>query len=192
MTGPRTVVLNASPRPAGNCMALVGAMTEELGGAVSVVNLYERRVAPCRACLACDAGGMCPIIDDMPGIVRRLGEAHFLIMASPLHFTSLTAPLVAFISRLQPVWRRTSRGGIGLLPAGDRLGALVVTAGSRYPGMFGPARAVAMAAFNSLSIHCAGIVEVADTDRIPAVENAGAMAEAKRLAANMLERAGKE
>lgn len=186
---PSTLFLNGSPHVAGNGMALAGVMADALPGAKREVRLYDKSIQPCRGCVECFGDGYScgAIVDDMPAIIADVAQADFLIMVSPLHFSSLTAPLVAFISRLQPAWRKC-QSGCGFLPPRRRLGALVLTAGSNYPEMFRPARSVALAAFNSLSIPFIGMAAAADTDRIPILENAAAVVEAKKLAERMLAR----
>ena len=183
MSAPSTLILNGSPHTDGNSVFLARMVAAALGGHCRIVHLFGERLEPCRACLACRGGGACPIDDAMPAILDKLAGADFVVMASPLHFTSLTAPLVAFISRLQPFWHARNRGGaVDGRPPGRQSGALVVTGGANYPNMFRPARSVALAAFKSLDIPFAGMLAVPDTDRVPARDNFAAHAEAAALA----------
>ncbi|MDR3077605.1 MAG: flavodoxin family protein, partial [Planctomycetota bacterium] len=105
MTSPlRVLVLDASPSPYGNSMRLVKTMLEILDGQTDIVRLYESQPAPCRDCGGCATGAPCRLDATMDGVIRRLIAADFLIAASPIHFSSLSAPLIAFFSRLQPFW----------------------------------------------------------------------------------------
>lgn len=198
----RVLLLNGSPRAEGHSMRLAGAMLAVFaaaGAECEIVHLYEQALSPCRACGCCrkarDAGGayetLCPLDDAMPGLARRLEAADAAVVASPLHFTSLTAPVIAFFSRLQPFWEARGRGGAVVMggrrtAAGRGQAALAVSAGSEYADMFRPARSVAAAAFNSLAFHFAGMATAAGTDRLPAGENAPALHAAEELAATML------
>lgn len=184
---PVTLFLNGSPHSRGNSMALAETVSEALPGAKQTIHLYKKYIQPCRDCDNCDDSGICGgDADAMPEVLAEVARADFIIMVSPLHFSSLTAPLIAFISRLQPAWRSLQRGG-GFLPPKRRLGALLVAAGSSYPDMFRPARSVALAAFNSLSIPFAGMATAADTDKIPVRDNAQAVAEARALASRLVD-----
>lgn len=192
MSGPRSLVLNGSPNAAGNGAHLAGLILDALDGPFESVFLYERKIIPCRDCGVCAAGGNCPLVDDMAQILNTLFRSDVVLLVSPLHFTSLSAPLVAFISRLQPFWQAEKAGwSFPLLTGQRRRGGLVVTAGSEYPGMFEPARAVGAAAFKTLGIRFDGMVAAASTDQTPAAENSIVVADAKWLAEKMLERVGR-
>lgn len=180
-----TLILNGSPHPDGNGMRLASAMLEVFGGG-EVAHLYREDIRPCLGCGRCDGGIPCFIDDSMPGLLALLSEARLVVVASPLHFTSLTAPVIAFYSRLQPFWR-ARQAGAALLPERVRRGALVVTAGSEYANMFVPARSVTAAAFNTLPLPFAGMATAAGTDEIPVDENIAALNEARKLAAAMVE-----
>ena len=176
-------------------MRLAQAMLEVFTAAgveAGVRHLYELLLSPCRGCGRCrtaDSGfpeSLCPLSDAAPGLIREVSEANFLLLASPLHFTSLTAPAIAFFSRLQPFWqaKKWPAGPLSRLP---RLAALALTAGSEYPGMFRPARSVAAAAFSTLAFPFAGMTAAAGTDRVAAADNLRALAAAARLARKMLQ-----
>lgn len=181
--GANAVVLNGSPHPRGNGMTVAAVITSALGGEARVVHLYEKTIAPCRACAPCRGDDCRHAADDMPDVLRALAEADCIVLASPLHFTSLSAPLVACISRLQLFWRRPSPV---LVPEKLRLGCLVLTGGGEYPEMFRPARSVARAAFNTLGVEYAGMVGVPGTDGAPAASNPAALTEAEELGRVML------
>lgn len=179
---PRCLVLNGSPHRDGNSMALADVVWKAAGHAGRVVHLYEENIMPCRGCGACAGGLCCPLSDAMPGLLAEIARSNVMLVASPLHFSSLSAPVIAFYSRLQPYWRHGAAIGPAARPAtGPDRGALVVTAGSRYDGMFRPARSVTAAMFNTLGIHFAGMVTADNTDKTSVRENAAARAEARKL-----------
>ncbi len=186
-----TLILNASPHRDGNVMAMARQFAAGLGGEAEYVHLYDLRIDPCRDCGPCRAGGACPLsaVDDFPGVMARLERADLLVFASPLHFTSLTAPLVAFISRLQAFWPGPPTDGPETLvppaPQSPRRGVLLLSGGSEYPRMFEPARAVAAAAFKTLRLAFAGMVAAADTDRRPALSQPEVVAALADLAAKL-------
>lgn len=180
MSGLMSLVLKGSPAAAGNSLRLAAEVLDAVGGDRRIIDLYRSPVLPCRACARCADGNDCPLADGMAEIMGALAAADVLLIASPLHFTSLSAPLIAFISRLQPFWHARRRGAPPLPPR-NRQGGLVLTAGSRYPDMFKPARSVAAAAFKSLAIPFVGMATADNTDTLPVVENAAALAAAHDL-----------
>lgn len=173
-----TIVLNGSPRRGGNSVWMAGVFCGAVGGRAEVVHLYDEGVMPCVACLECARGRRCPLPDGMYGIMARVAEADCLVLASPLHFSSLTAPLVGFISRLQPWWHGTERLGGGR----KRTGVLLVSGGAVYDNMFRPARSVAAAAFKVLGMRFAGMVGAGGADSLPIDGNRQVVDEIKLLA----------
>jgi multimeric flavodoxin WrbA len=184
----RTLVLDGSPHPNGDSMNLVRVMLAVFGGGGDFIRLYRDTPRPCRACGACASGLPCLLDNALDGFRERLERADFLLAASPLHFSSLSAPLVAFFSRLQPFWQASRRGERILFPE-RRLAALATAGGSDYPNMFEPARKVAAAAFATLGIPFAGMATASGTDRLPAAQNSAALAFAAGLAEEMALRA---
>lgn len=182
---PRTLLVKGSPSERSASLALAGIAADVWGGERVVVDLHAADVRPCAACGRCRATGVCPIDDAMPGILDELSRADVLCVASPLHFTSLSAPVIAFFSRFQPHWHAAKRGE---RPLGGRTraAALVVAAGSEYPNMFVPARAVAAAAFKTLGLAFAGLAAATNTDLAPPEDNADALESAGRLGAKVL------
>jgi multimeric flavodoxin WrbA len=160
-------------------------MLEVFGGEADIIRLYDSPVRPCRGCGGCAADPVCALDGDLADFPERLAGADCLLIVSPIHFASLSAPLIAFFSRLQPFWRARRRGR-DLLARRPGQSALAASGGSDYPGMFAPARAVAAAVAKTLSIPFAGLAAAAGTDRLPVAENPAALAAAARLATEML------
>ncbi len=165
-------------------MRLATVVLDGLPGERETVHLYNASVMPCRDCGACAQGSACPIDDDVPGVLEKMFAADLLLIASPLHFASLAAPLISFYSRLQPLWQAEKRAPAA--PAGALSGiGLVVTGGGEYANMFEPARAVTAAVCISLRIPFAGMATAKRTDTVSIGENNDALAEAAVLAGKM-------
>lgn len=178
------LILSGSPHPNGDSMALARRLAAVLGGGVSIVDLHIEPVRPCCGCGACAVSGECPYThgDAFAAIMRQVAAASYTIMASPVHFSGLSAALVGFISRFQVYWGRNVseqfRGVAGLVAAG----------GSEYDGMFLAARKVAGAAFKTLGMPLAGMVGIGGTDLRPAAEDPEAFARLDDLALAMQNR----
>lgn len=177
----RLLVLNGSPRPRGNTARLIGAVLERVDGGGEVVDVHRARIAPCIGCGRCDDGSDCVFPDDMPAVREKIAAAPGILVASPIYFSSLTAPLIALFSRLQPDWRAWIRAGKPA-PSPSRRGGVALAAGSSHPRMFEPARAVAGAVFRTLGFTFAGMATASGTDAVRAADNAGALASARELA----------
>jgi multimeric flavodoxin WrbA len=165
----RTLILNASPHPDGNSAALARLFLSFLPGEHAILSAYELSVSPCTACGGCAGSGVCVIDDSMRTVWEKLAWADCVAVASPLHFTSLPAPMVAIISRWQSHWHLRRLGIVpNPLSGRRRCGVLLATAGSRYPNMFDCARRVLLAGFNTLGIEMCGVVSVSgmDGDRV--------------------------
>ncbi len=183
--GFRTLVLNGSPRPDGNTMALARLLLDALPGGCEALSAYDLSVAPCAACGGCAESGLCVLDDAMSAVWEGIARADLIVIASPLHFTSLTAPMVSIISRWQSCWHSRR-------PPGDRrrLGAVVATGGSRYPGMFDCARRVALAGFTTIGVELCGILSASgmDGENRPARFSGETRREAEELARIILSR----
>lgn len=175
------LVVNGSPHLAGNGMVLARVLAGCLRCGVDVVDLYPMGLGVCGGCGGCGVGGGsgCVVEDGFAGVMGRVALAEYVVMVSPLHFSGLSAPLVGFVSRFQVYWGKDVSGLFG------GVGGLIVTGGARYRGMFVGPRKMAAAAYRTLGMRFAGLTAVANTDKVPAAENAGALARVERLAGRM-------
>lgn len=91
-----------SPRVKGNSdilltQALAGA--REAGAKVEKVILDRKHIAGCKDCRKCNKTGVCVIQDDMPGIQKKILDAHAIIHSVPVYFWSMTAQMKAYLDR---------------------------------------------------------------------------------------------
>ncbi len=134
---------------------------QQMPGESEILSAYQLAVRPCEACGGCAGGRECVIRDGMERVWEGLVRADCVVVASPLHFSSLSAPLVAVISRWQRVWEARRAGGAG--DGRRRFGVIVATGGAAYPGMFESARRVAAAGFVTLGVEYMGMLSVSAT-----------------------------
>ena len=98
-----------SPRIKGNTdilldEALRGAQS---GGADVEKILADRmKIAPCREFYGCLKDGKCVIRDEMDGVYPKIIAADIVIIATPIFFYTVSAPLLTLISRCQALWAR--------------------------------------------------------------------------------------
>jgi len=98
-----------SPRIGGNSDLL---LDEALKGAQSAGAETEKiivdrlKITPCKEIYHCLEDGTCPIKDDMTPLYDKLLAADAVIIATPIFFYTVSAQLMAFISRCQALWSR--------------------------------------------------------------------------------------
>lgn len=98
-----------SPRLGGNTdllldQAIKGA--QSTGAQVEKIILDRLEIAPCKEIYTCLKDGDCALRDDMTGIYPKILEADTIIIATPIFFYTVSAQLMAFISRCQAFWSR--------------------------------------------------------------------------------------
>jgi putative NADPH-quinone reductase len=105
----KVIGIAGSPRRNGNTDLMLSAALEavkENGCDVERVTVSELQGQPCRACGGCAASGKCVIDDDYRALYQRIEQADFLLVATPVFFSSVSAQLKALIDRAQPAWIR--------------------------------------------------------------------------------------
>jgi len=164
------VAIHGSARRGGNSRVLLEAVLEGARGArptgleVELVEAYRVDVGPCTDCEACLEPGRgawvadgCTVGgDDWPRIEARLRGADALVLASPVYFMGLPAPLKAIVDRLQAVWALRERGGrVGTNEGPFRRAAVVLCAAGGREAFRG-AMAEALAALSTLQFEVVG------------------------------------
>lgn len=165
----KTLILFGSPSQNGHTMALVSALQEQLTGEVTLVDAYHAQVSPCVDCKRCFRLAGCAIDDDMTAIYGGIEGSDNIVIASPMHFGIVSAPLVKVFSRLQTYWsaqhmRKEQR-------ATGKKGALLITTGTQWPNMRHLLEGVTDLAFSHMRAEWVGSVYAHRTDRVPAREN---------------------
>lgn len=99
------LVLNGSPHPNGNTVAMVSAFSGgamEKGHQVTIINVCQKRIAGCLACEYCHTkgNGKCIQNDDMQEVYPILEEAEMIVLASPVYYHSFTGQLQCAINRI--------------------------------------------------------------------------------------------
>lgn len=97
----KILILAGSPRRNGNSDMLIDAFVEGAKGHEIIrYDLYDMKLGGCRACNGCwNSKGNCVFKDDMAAIQESLEEADVLVVATPLYWSMVTAPLKAVIDR---------------------------------------------------------------------------------------------
>jgi multimeric flavodoxin WrbA len=111
----------------------------------------------CQHCDACLADGNCVIQDDMQGIYPEFEQADVIVIASPVQFMDMTAPVKAMIDRFQAKWAK--KYVLKQPPLGadkPRKGFLISLGGTRYKNLFDAISLVVKTFFIIIDVKYAG------------------------------------
>ena len=101
----KILALNGSPRRKGNTSLLLAEMVRgvrEGGGDVEEIIAEDVTIKYCQGCLRCNLLKRCAIKDDdWPELSQKILDADVLIIASPIYFHHLTAPLKKILDRFR-------------------------------------------------------------------------------------------
>jgi multimeric flavodoxin WrbA len=98
----KIVVLNGSPHLSGRTMTLVNEVLKTIGDKGVEVKRYDLNamtIKGCQGCSGCKITGMCVVNDDMQQIYPDINDADGIILATPVHFNSMTAQLKLVVDR---------------------------------------------------------------------------------------------
>ena len=101
--------LSGSPRMGGNTEQLLYEVlrgAREAGAESRLIEIADLDISGCLHCDYCSRTGDCKINDDMRLVYDALSAADRVVIASPLHFMTVTAQLKAAIDRCQCLWAR--------------------------------------------------------------------------------------
>jgi len=100
----KTLIINGSPRQNGSTMSMINIFIKNIRGDIKIINTFITNIIPCNDCRHCWENRMCSKHDDMTGIYEEIQEADNIVIATPVYFYSVPAPLKALIDRLQVYW----------------------------------------------------------------------------------------
>ena len=105
----KVLVLNGSPKKKSDTFRMTEAFLKGLNKAqkheVRVINMIEKKIAPCRGCFGCweRMDGHCVIEDDQNAILDIYREADIIIWSFPLYCYGMPSHLKAFLDRTIPL-----------------------------------------------------------------------------------------
>jgi multimeric flavodoxin WrbA len=101
----RVLAFSGSPRRKGNTSLLLAEMlrgAREGGAEVEEIIAEDVNIKYCKGCLRCNLLKRCAIKDDdWPELSQKILDADVLIIASPIYFHHLTAPLKKILDRFR-------------------------------------------------------------------------------------------
>ncbi len=105
----RILVLNGSPKRKSDTFRLTEAflkgLDREKRHEITVIDVIERKIAPCRGCFGCwqNMDGHCVIDDDQNGILDLYRTSDIIIWSFPLYCYGMPSHLKAVLDRTIPL-----------------------------------------------------------------------------------------
>lgn len=99
----KVLLINGSPRVGGNTSIALGEMEkifQQEGIQVETVQVGNKVIRGCVACLSCMERGKCVFDDLVNETAPKFAEADGLVIASPVYYASANGTLISFIDRL--------------------------------------------------------------------------------------------
>ncbi|MFC2070760.1 flavodoxin family protein [Chloroflexota bacterium] len=171
----RILGIAGSPRRGGNTDMLLAEVLKgaaSKGANIKSVIINKLDISTCQHCDDCLENGECSIKDDMQDIYKEVEQADVIVLASPIQFTGVTAPMKALIDRFQSKWAR--KYVLKIPPLGDerlRRGFFVSVGGRKIKDLFEPALVMIKTFFRILNIEYAGELLFPGIDEKGAIAN---------------------
>ena len=124
----KTLIINGSPRPDGNTVALLRELKKHLPGEVVEVSAFYSNIAPCVDCRGCWKTARCVVDDDMQVIYED--DFDNVVVASPVYYGTLPGSVLSLMSRLQP-WHAATYFIKEPLVQRPKKAAAILTAGGK-------------------------------------------------------------
>ena len=175
----KTLIINGSPRPDGNTVALIRELKKHLEGEVVEISAFYSNIAPCVDCRGCWKTARCVVDDGMQVIYED--DFDNVVVASPVYYGTLPGSVLSLMSRLQP-WHAATYFINEPLVQRPKKAAAILTAGGKgnQERAFHHLRALfRMLNAGGFEEH---LVCSPNTDTIPASDDANAMEQVKSLA----------
>jgi len=103
------LAIHGSPRKNGNSEILLDYFLKGINQELisfEKIRLFELNYQPCIECGECETTGECILDDDFKEIYKKIWNADFLVVSTPIFFYSHTSYVQAFFERFQAFWAR--------------------------------------------------------------------------------------
>ncbi len=120
----KILAINGSHRK-GNTEAILKKILDGAAGngaRIELINLYDKNVEACKACMGCENTGTCKIQDEFPQIFEKMVHADVLVLGSPNYFNNVSGLMKNFIDRMNAHWQDTrleSKKVVLVMPGGQ-------------------------------------------------------------------------
>ncbi|CCQ93397.1 Flavin reductase [[Clostridium] ultunense Esp] len=177
----KTLILNGSPRKNGHTVALIDEIKSVLKGEIKIIDAYKVNVSACKDCRYCFTKKGCSIKDDMQEIYSDIEKCDAVVVATPMHFGTFSAPLFTICTRLQSYWPAKNNVREEQDDIKPKYGALIVTTGGKWVNMELLIEGTADFFFHYTNAEQIGSAYAYYTDTNPAKDNIKAIEQTRYL-----------
>lgn len=103
MNGKKVLAILGSPHSNGTTATMLEYAVhaaEQAGYNVITINLYQKQLHFCKGCRICIQTGYCVQKDDLQEITSLLQECHTVVLAAPVYWANVPAPVKNLFDRL--------------------------------------------------------------------------------------------
>lgn len=132
----KIVVLNGSPRKGGTVAQLLKSVVEGLRKTHTItwINVYDLKIAPCRACMRCRPDSECFLPeDDAHRVARRIRTAGGLIVGTPTHWGNMSGQLKLLFDRTVTVFIGENEKGFPVPRHRGKPAAIITACAAPWP-----------------------------------------------------------
>ena len=97
----KTLLINGSPRPEGNTVALIRELKVHLEGEIIEISAFYSGSAPCVDCRGCWETAQCIVRDGMDVIYED--DFDNVVIATPVYYGTMPGAVLSLMSRMQPL-----------------------------------------------------------------------------------------
>lgn len=167
----KTLVFIASPHKNGNTAVLLESFLKGISGYIEIINVFDKNIKPCIDCKYCHNHKECVLKDDMVDIYKKIEESDNIVVASPVYFSFVPAPLKTIIDRLQVNWSGKFIRKDFLVGSKKKVGVLIMTAGSNVENVFKPIEYAMKQFFIITGAEFSHKIYALNTDKLPIEKN---------------------
>lgn len=175
----KTLLINGSPRPNGNTVALIRELKAHLEGEIIEISAFYSGIAPCIDCRGCWETAQCVVHDGMDVIYED--DFDNVVIATPVYYGTMPGSVLSLMSRMQP-WHVATHFLKEPLIQKPKKSAAILTAGGKGNAKHG---AMHMGAFFRM-LNARGYEEHTalspDTDTFPADQDEAAKEQVRSIA----------
>lgn len=168
----KVLILNSSPRHNGNISKMLDRAAETAtakGALCRVINLYDKEIRNCVACMACRTKLSCPVNDDMSEIAEAVKEADRIVIGAPCYWANMPGILKNMFDRLAYIFITEGKHGIPAPLLKHRKALVISTATTPMPF----ARLFGQTSGTVKSIH--RILKMGGMKTVPSIQVGGTM-----------------
>lgn len=175
----KTLLINGSPRPDGNTVALIRELKAHLEGEIIEISAFYSGIAPCVDCRGCWETAQCVVHDGMDVIYED--DYDNVVIATPVYYGTMPGSVLSLMSRMQP-WHVATHFLKEPLVQKPKKSAAILTAGGKGNARHG---AMHMGAFFRM-LNARGFEDhtalSGDTDTFPADQDEAAKQQVRAIA----------